>query len=334
MNLTNFTIPFNVPFRKAEAGQSLLNVEETYNLWDLVNTKYATIDVIQIYLAFAHDLDFKLLLQKQLKAFQKDADALEKELIKHSIAGPDKPLAGVSTSVNPEVLNDERMGLMILTELQEEVELLLRAVRTATTNDNIRAMFIRCVEQSVGDLGLFIKFLKTKGWLNQPPLYPNVPAATQEKLDAGEAFHLWDHLTFRYDNIQATQVWYEHAHDADFKFLLKRGLQDSLKKQAEMLEKELIKFGIPLPKQPSSVVKPPTNTTDVDDDYLFRVLHIGIMGALWLHTLALKQCTTNDRIRDIFRDLLIDEVKILDKLLLMGKVKGWVNVVPLYSKLQ
>ncbi len=108
----NLTIPFNVPFRKEEAGQAMLNVEETYNLWDLLNTKYATIDVIQIYLAFAHDLDFKLLLQKQLKAFQKDVNTLETQLKKYSIAGPDKPLAGISTSVNPEVLTDERMGLM------------------------------------------------------------------------------------------------------------------------------------------------------------------------------------------------------------------------------
>ncbi len=158
--------------------------------------------------------------------------------------------------------------------------------------------------------------------------------ATQEKIDAGEAFHLWDHLTFRYDNIQATQIWYEHAHDTDFKFLLKNGLQNVLRKQAEMLEKELIKFGIPLPKQPSDVVKSAGDTTLLDDDYMFRTLNIGIMGALWLHTLALKQCTTNDRIRDIFRNLLIDEVNVLDKLLLLGKLKGWINAVPLYSPLQ
>jgi len=334
MNLSNITIPFNVPFRKAEAGQAMLNVEETYNLWDLTTTKYATIDMMQIFLAFIHDLDFKLLLQKQLKTYQSDVDKLEKELKKYSIAGPDKPLAGVSTSVNPEVLNDERMGSLVLTELQEEVELVLRAMRTATTNDNLRAMFIQFVDKSVKDLGDFIKFMKLKGWLNQPPIYPNIPAATQEKLDVGEAFHLWDHLTFRYDNIQQTQMWYEHAHDADFKFLLKRGLQESLNQQAAILEKKLIKFGIPLPKQPSEVIKPAVNSTLLDDDYMFRNLYIGIMGALWLHTLALKQCTTNDRIRDIFRELLIDEVKVLDKLILMGKVKGWINVVPLYSKLQ
>jgi len=47
------------------------------------------------------------------------------------------------------------------------------------------------------------------------------------------------------------------------------------------------------------------NTKDktiLDDDYMFRTLTFGIMGALWLHTLALKQCTTNDRIRGIFKN--------------------------------
>jgi len=104
-----------------------------------------------------------------------------------------------------------------------------------------------------------------------------------------------------------------------------------------MLEKELIKFGIPLPKQPSDVVKRAENINIIDDDYMFLILHIGIMGALWMHSLALKQCTTNttnDRIRGIFKDLLIEEVKTLDKLVLLGKMKGWSNVVPLYTPLQ
>jgi len=330
----NLTVPFTVPLRKSEASQAMLNVEETYNLWDLVNTKYSGIDQLQIYLAFAHDLDLKMWYGKLLQSYQKQVQTLENELKKYAIAGPDKPLAGVSTSVNPEIISDQRMALWTLTGIQEEMELILRAIRTSTTNDNIRALFIKFVSAAVNDLDVLIKYLKLKGWINQPPIYPNIPASTQEKLDAGEAFHLWDHLTFRYDNIQETQIWYEHAHDADFKFLLKRGLQDVLKKQTEMLEKELIKFGIPLPKQPSDVVKRAENTTILNDDYMFRILHIGIMGALWLHSLALKQCTTNDRIRGIFKDLLIEEVKTLDKLVLLGKMKGWSNVVPLYTPLQ
>lgn len=330
----HFTVPFTVPLRKSETSQAILNVEETYNLWDMVNTKYSGIDQLQIYLAFAHDLDFKMMLGKMLQSYQKNARALEKKLKKYAIAGPDKPLAGVSTSVNPEIISDQRIALWTLTGIQEELELTLRAIRTSTTNDNIRALFIKFVSETVNDLDALIKYLKLKGWINQPPLYPNVPASTKDKLDAGEAFHLWDHLTFRYDNIQQTQIWYEHAHDDDFKFMLKKGLQDILKKQAEMLEKELIKYGIPLPKQPSDVVKRAENTTVLNDDYMFRILHIGIMGALWLHSLALKQCTTNDRIRNIFKDLLIDEVKTLDKLVLLGKAKGWSNVVPLYTPLQ
>lgn len=131
-----------------------------------------------------------------------------------------------------------------------------------------------------------------------------------------------------------TQVWYEYASDPDFKVLLKKGLQGVLKKQAELLEKELIKFGIPLPKQPSDVAKGAEDKSILSDDNMFRILHVGIMGALWLHTLALKQCTTNDRVRKLFKDFLIDEVKILDQLVLMGKVKGWINVVPLYTPLQ
>jgi len=82
------------------------------------------------------------------------------------------------------------MALWTLTGIQEEMELILRAIRTSTTNDNIRALFIKFVSAAVNDLDTLIKYLKLKGWINQPPIYPNIPASTKEKLDAGEAFHL------------------------------------------------------------------------------------------------------------------------------------------------
>ena len=317
--------------QKGEKQQSLLNLEEAYNLWDLVNSKYDLIDRILLWQNYAHDKDLKLLLNNVLKRTQNAIHGLEEELKHYGLAAPDKPRAGVKTSSNSEVFNDQEIAKSLLTMVQEVLELILRAIRTSTTNDNLRAVFIKQVTGVIIDLEKLIKYLNLKGWLSQPPLYPNIPADTKEKIDIGEAFHLWDHLTFRYDNIQQTQFWYEYAHDGDFKSLLKKGLQKGLKEQAQKLEKELIYFGIPVPKQPTEIVQTAQDTGLMNDDYMFRILFIGIVGALWIHSLALKQCTTNDRIRGLFKELLVKEIDTLDKLIRYGKSKGWLNVVPQYN---
>lgn len=176
-----------------------------------------------------------------------------------------------------------------------------------------------------------LKFLKLKGWINQPPLYPNVAPNTPERIDSGEAYHLWDHLTFRYDNIEQTQMFYELAHDGDLKLLIKQGLQDTLKEQIARLEKEVLYFGIPMPKAHAKVRISVENTEILDDDYIYRTMLIGMQGASIMHVQAYKQCVTNDRLRKIFKQLLIEEVNIINKLIKYGKSKSWLNVPPNYK---
>ena len=56
-----------------------------------------------------------------------------------------------------------------------------------------------------------IKFNKLKGWITKPPIYPESPMGIQENLDATEAFHLWDHLSARYDALEITQLFQNYT---------------------------------------------------------------------------------------------------------------------------
>ncbi|SFG55757.1 hypothetical protein SAMN05660649_01981 [Desulfotomaculum arcticum] len=49
-----------------------------------------------------------------------------------------------------------------------------------------------------------------------------IPEDAKEELCAGEALHLWDHLTYRNDNIEMTQTFIALAKDSDFKLFLER----------------------------------------------------------------------------------------------------------------
>jgi hypothetical protein len=132
------------------------------------------------------------------------------------------------------------------------------------------------LSRTLNRLDSIAAYLRLKGWIETPPLYKKFPENITERLDSGEAFHLWDHLTFRYDNVAKTEVFCNLVFDGDFKLLLKVGLQGPLKQQTRMLEKELERFGIPMPLHPPNVVSPPENTEIVRDEFIFKDLMSGM----------------------------------------------------------
>lgn len=114
---------------KADRKESQLNVEEAYALWDITNVIYQGIDMIQIWIIYAHDLDLRKILQKNLQKLQKRSGVLEKKLKKYSINGPNRPRAEKMTvSTNSELLTDENIGKYLALFVQEKLELLFKAI--------------------------------------------------------------------------------------------------------------------------------------------------------------------------------------------------------------
>ncbi|MHB1420711.1 MAG: hypothetical protein ACYCX4_14220 [Bacillota bacterium] len=115
---------------------------------------------------------------------------------------------------------------------------------------------------------------------------------------------------------------------------LRRFFAGLLKKYtSKLLEEEMELFGIPAPVNPTKIMPPVTGIHDlVDDDYMYRVIFDGLQGAAMVHARAFKQCTTNDRIRNLFKKLLLEEIDALDDLIKYGKLKGWVDPVPKFSQ--
>lgn len=309
----------------------LINVSEANNVWDILKSNYLAVELMKLWKNYTHDKDLQVLIGMFVNDIEKDIVILEKEIKNIGISGPDKSRSAQNYKVNTENLMDENIAQEFFVFAQENVEHLMRALRTTTDSDEIRSLIMKFTHQAIKRTDNVIQYMKLKGWIETPPLYTQVPADIKEKLGAGEAFHLWDHLTFRYDNVSQTDIFLAFAKDPEFKTLLKVGLQQSLKKQAQMLEKELNHFGIPLPKRPKDFNMTEDNTELLDDDHMFRMILTGIQGAAIFHAQALKQSTVNDRVRSIFKDLLFAELDYNDKLIKFGKVKGWLNPVPKYK---
>jgi hypothetical protein len=287
------------------------------------------LELLQVWGNYAHDSEFKSLLASYSKALEKNIHLLEDTAKKTGLSGPDKNRSTAYTPVKSEIMYDEHLAQEMFIFSQENLNQHLRVLSSTTSHDGLRKLFTKFLLTAIDRADSVVYFLKTKGWIDTPPLYHLAPA-NAVTLAAGEAFHLWDHLAFRYDNISQTEIYHAFAKDLDFKLILIVGLQRGLRQQAEMLEKELQHFGIPLPKRPKNFSVPENLTAFLEDDHMFRMVLTGTQGACMQHAQALKQCTVNDRIRAIFKKLLLKEVDYYNDLIRFGKLKGWVHPVPMY----
>lgn len=306
-------------------NSSLVNIGESYSLWDILSAKYFALERLNILRTFAHDPDLKALITIDIKDLADDVRIMEKALERYGIAGANNHVLQPHVTKNAETFRDQFIAGEFFVFLQENIEMLLRALRLATSNDEVRDMFIKLVKDAIKRADRMAEYLKIRGWIGVPPMYHN--NLSGESIDNGEAYHLWNHLTYRYDNIYQTLLFASFAYDTDFKLFLDQGAEQ-LMKQAKMLEEELQKFGLPLPVRPPTVKPPETRTETMNDDYMFRTLVTGIQSALVFHAQGLKQSVTNKRLRNLFRDLLLEEVEIYNNLVKYGKLKAWLNAAP------
>lgn len=308
--------------------QKELNVREAYNIWDILKSKYDAIEKLDLWRQFAHDQDLKLLLDNFYKTFNKNIRILENIAKTYSIRGPEKGRLASDWSGNSEPFRDEMIALDSLFYLQEHMENMLQASRTSVTNDHIRKTINEMLKKTIEEIESFYGYLKLKGWIDTPPIYTNT--TSNEKISCAEVSHLWNHLSYRFDNKRQTSIYFSLTKDADLKIIIKKGLND-LDNQISILEKECKKFGITMPKRPGEVVISPENTKIYKDDEMYRLILIGLQGAGVLHTKAFKECTVNDRIRKIFKNFLHQEIDYYENFIKYGKIKGWLNPAPRYT---
>lgn len=317
------------PATMSKRKQSI-DIREAYNLWDVLNSKYMSVERLQTWVSLAHDVDLKIMLNTQLKELKENMHVLEKLMEKYAVKSPDRNRSYATISGVQQVTTDEFIALDTFLYVQEHVENLSKVLRSTVTNDSLRKIIKKMAIKTIDQMDSMVKYLTVKGWLAVPPMYQNLPANIKENLGLAEASNLWDHLTLRYDNIRTTEYFITAVHDLDFKAILKTGLK-RLQTQAGTLEKELQYYGIPLPRKPAKVTLTFTQTELLDDDYIYRVLINALQGAAILHAQSFKECVVSDKIRAIFKQLLREELDYVDDFLKYGKMKGWLNPVPIYG---
>ena len=223
-------------FKKSKKKKNTnISAAEAFNLWDILNSVYAAIERFNLWANYIHDPDFQILMQVYLKELHDAREILENALTQYGIKASDAHTLNVNTDVNSDFMRDQLIATDLYSTQQEHIEMLLIAIAQATRNDQVRSMLIRFVKKSLDRIGMTTKYLKVKGWLQSPPIYSQTPG-TKLKIDAGEVFNLWSHLTYRYDNLMLTETFLALVNDIDLKLFLKKAGYCLLKRQRPLKE--------------------------------------------------------------------------------------------------
>jgi len=317
--------------KRARGGKEQIDIQEAYNIWNWLRIRYNSLETFQFYVNFIHDRDFSLLMDRFLEDTKKHMKVMEEEGQKFKIPVPDKPPRDIKFEANINQVTDKFIYNKIFADMVAELYTISRTVRSTTTNDRLRKVFTQDMLAHLRNFEFLFKYGKFKGWENIPPTYKMASPLGQEDVSLTEAFHLFDHLSERYDHLRINNFFTSIAHDQEFKTILKLGA-GALSSHIKLLETELTKYGVPLPERPPSSIEITIDPESLKDRFLYRTIFTGIVEAIDLHMRAAIESIKNDSLRSLFLNILKEEVNMFDKFLKYGKTKGWTKVVPIYGE--
>ncbi len=262
--------------------------------------------------------------------WKKYIELYEDKARKLKLKVPNRPPYDHKTSVQVGQFTDAYIYRHIYNGIIADMYPLVTAYRTSTTNDNIRQIIQDDLVEHLSSFELIYKYGNLKGWIDAPPSYNTFATKKPEQLTSGEAFHILDHVSHRYHQIQLTEFFLSFTHDRDLKDFLSRGAKN-LERQVAKLQELALKYEINLPNQHPSSTQVPIGPEAAADDFLYSVILNGVQSVIDLHVRAVIETIRNDAIRSFFFELFIEELQMYERFLKYGKAKGWLMIVPIFS---
>ena len=318
-------------FKKAKDTEERLDIQEAFNIYNLLRARYVSTQTVQLFKNFVHDIDWEIILDRFMKHFDKQIAILEELGEKFRIIMPSRPPLDVKFATSINDITDDYIYKKIYHDLIAQLMSLIHAVRSTSTNDNLRNIIIQDLTIHFEDFDILYKFGKLKGWEETYPVYKTALPHQEEQLSTSEAFHIWDHINMRYEQIELIGIFVNFAHDTEFKAILQHGLY-IFNKQVNHLEQLALKLNVPLPNRPTLPVMSPIDPETIKDKFMYRNILSWELTSLDTHVRAIIETIRNDSLRKLWSELLNTELEYYDKYLKYGKMKGWTRVVPIYGE--
>lgn len=309
----------------------VIDVESIFNLWNVLVSRYQSVENLQMFKGLVHDKELIVMINSLLDYFSRQIEVVEKEAEKFNIKVPLRPPSEIKVSAQVNEVTDRFIYNRLLETLVNQILSLARAVRTTFTNDRIRSIFYEFLTKHFQQYDLLHKYGKLKGWDNVIPSFKTNNPQESEPLSVSEAFNLWHHISMRYQQLELTMFFQSYAHDPDFKMGMLKAV-DTLKEQIGILEKIALNYQVPLPERPPSSLVSDVDPEAIEDRFMFQQILLGVDGMLDKHYGAILEVLKNDKLREVIMQLLKHEIDIHHSMIRYGKLKGWLNLPPIYNQ--
>ena len=317
--------------KKVKKRDERLDIQEAFNIYSLLRARYVSTQTVQLFNNFVHDTGLGTLLSKFQKNFEKQIVNLEGLGKKFRIILPNRPPLDIKFETRINDMTDDYIYKKVYHDLIAQLMSLIHAVRSTSTNDNLRNNITKDLIIHFEDFDTLYKYGKLKGWEETYPVYKTTVNHIKEELSTSEAFHIWDHITMRYEQIELMGIFSNFAHDTEFRVIFEHGLY-IYNKQVKDLEQLGLKLNVPLPNRPALPVTSPIDPETVTDKFMYRIILSWQLSFLDYHVRAIIETIRNDSLRKLWSGLLNTELEYYDKYLKYGKMKGWTRVVPIYGE--
>jgi hypothetical protein len=148
-----------------------LAVSEAFHILDHIGQRYHQLQLTRLFLTFAHDMEFRVILQQGVAALLKQTKTLEDLALKYEVPLPKQPPSSISVRIEPEAIEDRFIYLSILNGIQNAIDLHIRAVVETIRNDSLRKIVYDLFIDEIDLHESFVKYGKVKGWISTVPIY-------------------------------------------------------------------------------------------------------------------------------------------------------------------
>ena len=156
---------------------------------------------------------------------------------------------------------------------------------------------------------------------------------TMEKpMHAGEIYHLWESLTASYQGIEIAEFFLMNTEDKELHGLLQKIVTGAESLRVNKIEPVLKDAGFTVPPRPASKMlqgKPGVGQEiKLDNNDVIKTMYDYMSELLNLDGRGIGVVTSNKKIRNIFIELVNDDMKLNDLILNVGKQKHIIEAPP------
>lgn len=156
--------------KSAKDKQRIINVSEVFYIWDILVTKLDILETIQLYENFIEDYDLKVIKDGVKNGITTGITDMEKLMDSYALPFPERPPAGIKTTVDLEQLTDRYIYQGLFEAIQAFFYILASGFMNSYTPD-IRKAIKNHLLLTIELQETLVDYGKLKGFLNEPPIY-------------------------------------------------------------------------------------------------------------------------------------------------------------------